>query len=104
MTQSVLILAFLTGGQVALEENGEQVWASDDDDEFTEEFGDAFHDADDAEDILGYLVEEGILKESEAAHVEIEVESLEEDEGNGDDEDAEEDDGEEEIGEPAHGH
>lgn len=78
MTQSVLILAFLTGGQVALEENGEQVWASDDDDEFTAEFGDAFHDADDAEDIIAYLVEEGIVDEEEAEKIEVDVESLDE--------------------------
>lgn len=76
MSESVLILAFLTGGQVALEENGEQVWASDDDADFMEEFGDAFHDADDAEEILGYLAEEGIITEEEAENVEIEVESL----------------------------
>lgn len=81
MSESVLILAFLTGGQVALEENGEQVWASDDDEGFTEEFGDAFHDADDAEDIIEYLVDSGLVTEDEAKQLEVEVESLDGEEG-----------------------
>lgn len=74
----MLILAFLTGGQVALEENGEQVWCSDDDEDFTEEFGDAFHDADDAEDIIEYLTDTEIITEEEASAIEVDVESLDE--------------------------
>lgn len=76
MAESVLILAFLAGGQVALEENGEQVWSSDDDDEFTQEFGDSFHNVDDAEEIIEYLVDEGIVSEEEADTIEIDEESL----------------------------
>ena len=71
-----LILAFLTGGQVALEENGEQVWASDDDEEFTEEFGDAFHDPDDAEQIIEYLTDCGLIEQDEAEEIEVESESI----------------------------
>lgn len=82
MSESVLILAFLTGGQVALEENGEQVWASDDDEGFTEEFGDAFHDADDAEDIIEYLTDQQIITEEEASAIEVDVESLDEENEN----------------------
>lgn len=81
MSESVLILVFLTGGQVALEENGEQVWASDDDEDFTEEFGDAFHNADDAEDVIEYLVDSGLVTEDEAKQLEVEVESLDGEEG-----------------------
>lgn len=75
-SESILWLVFLTGGQVALEDDGEQVWSSDDDEDFLEEFGDAFHDADDAEEILAYLVDEGILTEDEADTIDIDVESL----------------------------
>ena len=72
----MLILAFLTGGQVALEEDGEQVWASDADDEFLEEFGDAFFDPDNAEEIIEYLADSGIVQESEVDDIEVESESL----------------------------
>jgi hypothetical protein len=72
----MLILAFLTGGQVALEEDGEQVWSSDSDDEFLKEFGDAFHDPADAEEIIEYLTDSGIVEEDEADEIEVESESL----------------------------
>ena len=73
---SVLVLAFLKGGQVALEEDGEQVWSSDADDDFLEEFGDAFLDPDDAEEIIEYLVDSGEIEEEEAEEMEIESDSL----------------------------
>lgn len=76
MNESVLVLAFLTGGQVALEEDGEQMWSSDDDDDFIEEFGDAFHDPDDAEEIIEYLVDCDIITQDEADDLEVESESL----------------------------
>ncbi len=75
-TNEGLWLVFLAGGQCMLEEDGEQCWCSDADDDFTEEFGDAFLDPDDAEDILAYLVDEGHLTEDEADHIEIDVESV----------------------------
>lgn len=71
-----LWLVFLTGGQAIIEEDDEAVWFSDDDDAFIEEFGDSFLDPDDAEDILAYLVDEGIITDEEADAIEIDVESL----------------------------
>jgi hypothetical protein len=88
---TVMVLVFLTGGQCALEEDGEQVWSSDDDEDFRDEFGNEFLDADDAEEIIGYLVDEGLITEEEADELEnnIEIESLEE----GDEDEDEDDDG-----------
>lgn len=78
-----LILVFTAEGQAMLEEDGEGVWFSDDDDDFQEQFGNEFLDADqDAAEILNYLVDEGSLDEEEKADVEIETEV----DGDGDDE------------------
>jgi hypothetical protein len=92
--ETVMVLVFLAGGQCVLEEDGEQVWASDDDEQFRDEFGNEFLDADDAEEIIGYLVDEGVIDEDEADELEnnVEVEALEE--GDEDDEDDEGDEDE----------
>lgn len=78
-----LILVFTVEGQVLLEEDGELVWASDDDDDFAVEFQDEFLDADaDAKRVLEYLEEEGLVEEDEKEHVAIEQEV----DGDGEDE------------------
>lgn len=81
-----LALIFTSEGQVILEEEGELVWASDDDDDFTETFGQEFLDADsDATDVLNYLEDQGLILEDEKGEVQIEQEM------NGDGEENEED-------------
>lgn len=71
---STLVLVFTQEGKALLEEDDELVWSSDDDDDFAEEFGTEILDSDDAEEILNYLADEGILEEDEKADVEVEVE------------------------------
>lgn len=70
---SVLVLLFTAEGGVVLEEDGEPVWMSDDDDDFLTEFDNAFLDPDeDGRKILNWLEEEGWLEdEDEKAKVEI---------------------------------
>jgi ABC-type phosphate/phosphonate transport system substrate-binding protein len=84
------ILCFATGGQVQLEENGEIIWSSDDDEDFREEITDEFLDAEkDQERVLEYLVDAEILTQEQAENIEIESESLEADEDQDDDADEE---------------
>lgn len=70
MTQITLV--FIDGTAV-LEEGDEQVWASDDDEDFQEEFGDDLLDEEDAATILTYLIEADYLTEHEAQFAAIEV-------------------------------
>ena len=81
-----LTLVFTSNGQVALEENDEQVWSSDNDDDFKEEIGDDFLNEEDSLRVLEYLMEQGIINEREAQLVSIDVEDDDENE-NGEDED-----------------
>ena len=70
-----LTLVFTSTGQVVLEEDSEDVWFSDDDDDFQVEFGKEFLDADeDAGRILNWLVEEGWIDEDEKGNVGVETE------------------------------
>jgi hypothetical protein len=79
--ESVLTLVFCTGGQAQLEEDGEVIWHSDDDDDFRSTISEEFlSEDDDAERIFEFLVDKGILTEEEAEECEIEVESLNGDE------------------------
>lgn len=74
-TDSELVLVFTAAGQCVLEEDGDTVWTSDSDDDFQEEFGSEFLDADeDGAKILNWLEEEGWLEEEEKARTEIETE------------------------------
>lgn len=68
-----LSLVFLHGGTAVLEEDGEIVWASDDDEEFQEVHDDVL-DENDKQSVLEYLIEEDILTEEEAQSASIEVE------------------------------
>lgn len=71
-----LTLIFTSAGQCVLEEDSEPVWMSDADDDFQEEFGTEFLDADsDAAKILNWLEEEGWLDEDEKENVSVEVET-----------------------------
>lgn len=75
---SELTLVFTANGTAVLEEDGELVWASDDDDDFQENssLGGEFLDTDDAEEILNYLEEEGLLETEEKSEVAIETEAV----------------------------
>ena len=76
-----LVLIFTSEGKAILEEEGEAVWFSDDDDDFIEVIGNEFLEAEnDAAKILDYLVEEGSIEEDEKEEVEIEQEDLDESE------------------------
>jgi len=71
-----LALVFTAEGQCVLEEDGEPVWMSDDDDDFQEEFGNEFLDPDeDGAKILNWLMDEGFLEEEERNEIEIVTES-----------------------------
>lgn len=71
----VLVLVFLAGGQVELQEDDELVWSSDDCDEWQAEHDGAFLNASDAPEVLNFLVDEGWLEQSEKSQVAIEVEA-----------------------------
>jgi len=73
---SGLALVFTAEGGVVLEEDGEPVWFSDDDDDFRAEYQDAFLDPEeDGRAILNWLEEEGWLEdEDEKSRVKIESE------------------------------
>jgi hypothetical protein len=71
-----LVLVFTAEGQCVLEEDGEQVWASDDDDDFQTEFENEFLSEDeDSGRVLNWLVDEGWVDEEEKGEVEIETET-----------------------------
>lgn len=72
-----LVLVFTAGGQAVLEEDGDPVWASDDDDDFREEFGHDFLEESDTQAVLEYLIEEDVIDATEGPLVAIEVESYE---------------------------
>lgn len=74
-----LTLIFTSEGKAILEEEGEAVWFSDDDDDFSEVIGNEFLEAEyDTAKVLDYLVEEGSIEEDEKEKVEIEQEDLDE--------------------------
>lgn len=76
-----LTLVFLVGGQAVLEEgegeDTEQVWASDDDEDFVDVIDHPFLTQEDAEAVLAYLVEQDIIDEADAPDIAIDVESYE---------------------------
>lgn len=74
-----LTLVFTSDGNAVLEEEGEAVWFSDDDDDFSEVIGNEFLEAEhDTAAVLNYLVEEGLVDEEEKGDVEVEQEELDE--------------------------
>lgn len=85
---SELTLVFTAEGQAVLEEDGEPVWFSDDDDDFQIDHGEEFLDPEeDAARILNWLVKNDWVDEDEKSEVEIEIE----DDG-GDDSESEDED------------
>ncbi len=90
---TTLSLVFMTNGVAVLEEDGEQVWASDDDMDFEEEIGNDILDEEDATEVLTYLVEHDILTQMESQMIALEVqeEGSENDETD-DSDDSDEDD------------
>lgn len=75
------------GTAILTTDSGEQVWSSDDDADFLEEFGDDFIRDEDAEEIIEYLEEKEELTDDEAEDIEIEVRSLDDTAGDSDDDD-----------------
>jgi hypothetical protein len=84
-----LILTANGGAEVVDLDEEKQLWASDSDDHFREEFPD-FLDENDLEHVFDYLVEHDVLSEEEADEAEVSMESLKE--GNGDEDDDDDDD------------
>ena len=78
----------LSNGGAELTRSGVQIWASDSDDDFAEEFGDEFLDENDTEAVLEYLVEAGHLTDDDADNAEVFTETAEP-VGPGDEEDEE---------------
>ena len=89
--EPALTLTLLAGGGAEVTRDGVQVWASDTDDEFADEFGEEFLDENDFDGVLTYLEDQGIVSKDQADNMECVVESMEL-VGPGDDEDDDEDD------------
>lgn len=83
-----LVLVLTADGGAQLEEDGDPVWFSDDDEDFMEEYKDEFLDENCFEDVINYLVDKGMIDEDEKEDVVCEVETAD---GTGDDEDDDED-------------
>jgi hypothetical protein len=81
-----LILTANGGAELVDLDAQEQVWASDSDDDFREEFPD-FLDENDLEPVFDYLIGEELLTEDEADEAEVSMESLKEGPGDEDDDD-----------------
>lgn len=62
-------LTIYSTGVAILTRGGEQVWASDEDEEFLQDF-DELLTVDDADDVLGYLEAAGHLEEGEECEIE----------------------------------
>lgn len=75
-------------GTLALTQGGEVMWTSDNDDDFSEEFGEEVFDADDADDVLDYLEENDYIPPDVEVSIvdEAESESFEADEDPDDEE------------------
>jgi hypothetical protein len=85
-----LILTANGGAEVVDLDEEKQLWASDSDDHFLEEFPD-FLDENDLDHVFDYLVAQDVMSEEEADEAEVSMESLKE-QTNGDDEDEDDDD------------
>ncbi len=85
MTPPTLVLILASDGCVRLEEEGDIVWSSDDDEDFlTAIEGEDFLTEDDIPAVLDYLEDEEIITAEERATLEFEVEALEAEEADGD--------------------
>ena len=73
-----LELVFTDEGKAELFEGDDPVWHSDADDDFRDEFEDDFLTADDAEEVLEFLVDEGYLQEDELPRVIVSQEDADE--------------------------
>jgi hypothetical protein len=70
-----LTLVFLDSGHAVLEEDGEQVWASDDDEDFEAEIGNEDLTIEDLTTLTEYLVEHDIIDERESQTLSVAEES-----------------------------
>lgn len=82
-------LVFTPHGTVLLRNGENQLWASDGDVEFSEEFPDEFLNMDDdADDIIDYLIEADFIKDDEEINiVEQSLDDVVSDDAEGDDDD-----------------
>lgn len=87
-------LTLLSNGGAELTRNGVQIWASDADDDFADEFGQEFLDENDAESVFEYLVEAGHLDDDEADNADFFIESAQPVTGPGDEDDEDDEEGE----------
>jgi hypothetical protein len=77
-----LLLTFVAEGGAELAPvlpdgtSGVILWASDDDDDFIEEFGTRVLDENEFEEVVDYLIERGEMTEAEGAALDIDVETL----------------------------
>jgi len=100
--RDIVIILTAQGGVEVLDlseddEEGEQLWASDSDEDFREEFPD-FVDENDLEHLLDYLVDKEVITDAEAEDADIQSEALTETaaaNGPGDEEDDDDDDDDE---------
>jgi hypothetical protein len=74
-----LVLVFTAGGQAVLEEDGDVVWSSDDDEDFQEELMIDFLSEGDTIAVLHYLIDNDYIEEAESPDVAIEIESYDAD-------------------------
>jgi hypothetical protein len=77
MSRGTLELVLTPGGTAELCRGDVVLWGSADDEDFREEFGEDILDEEDAEEVVDYLVEHGIVSEEEAEKLVIYEESLE---------------------------
>jgi hypothetical protein len=75
-----LTLIFLSSGHAMLEEDGEQTWASDDDEDFELEIGNDTLNEEDTTTVLDYLQEHDIITDREAQTITVQVEGEEDSE------------------------
>jgi len=83
-------------GTAALTQGGEVMWTSDNDDDFLEEFGEEVFTNQDADDIVGYLTDEGYIPPRVNVHVIDECDSDDPADCDDEDEDEEDEEGDEE--------
>lgn len=99
MIRDLELILLPSGGAELIDlEDEKQVWASDSDDDFRGAFPDLLAE-DDVEDVLNYLVSQGVMSDDEADVAEVSLEDAQGKErpgGPGDDED-DDDDGDEDV-------
>jgi hypothetical protein len=73
-----------TGTVELLDSDGEQLWSSEDDQDFRDEFGTEFLDSEDTDDVSEYLIDIGHLEDDEEIEVrEGDLEDFDDDDDDG---------------------